>query len=345
MNGATWTVVLAGGVGSRFWPMSTPERPKQFLPLLSEQPMLRDTMDRLGPISPPERTLVLTNASLAAAVCAILPSLPAANVIAEPRAAGTAAALTWAANEIARRDGRNAVMVSVHADSAIGDVAEFQATLLEAAAAAGREQAIVTVGIVPRSADTGLGYIIPGSVVSGSLKRVERFVEKPTAARAAELVAAGGLWNSGIFAWRVGDLLDEVQALCPEVWPALTAHPTDSTAFFAAVTPVAIDVGVLERSGRVMVLPGDFGWSDVGTWAALRDVRALDQQGNAAAGPVLLRDAQNNVVHAEGTTVVLYGVDDLVVVAANGITLVTTVDRATDLKSLLSALPTQVRDR
>ncbi len=345
MNGATWTVVLAGGVGSRFWPMSTPERPKQFLPLLSEHPMLRDTMDRLGPISPPERTLILTNASLATAVREILPSLPAANVIAEPRAAGTAAALTWAAHEIARRDGRSAVMVSVHADSAIGDIAAFQATLLEAAEAARREQAIVTVGIVPRSADTGLGYIIPGSVVHGSLKRVERFVEKPTAARAVELVAAGGLWNSGIFAWRVGDLLDEVQALCPEVWPALIAHPTDSAAFFAAVIPVAIDVGVLERSERVMVLPGDFGWSDVGTWAALRDVRVLDQQGNAAAGSVLLRDAHNNIVHAEGTTVVLYGVENLVVVAANGITLVTTVDRATDLKSLLSSLPAKVRDR
>lgn len=325
--------------------MSTPERPKQFLPLLSEQPMLCDTMDRLGPIAPPERTLILTNAALATAVREILPSLPAANVIAEPRAAGTAAALTWAAHEIARRDDRNAVMVSVHADSAIGDVASFQATLLAAAAAAHSEQAIVTVGIVPRSADTGLGYIIPGSVVRGSLKRVERFVEKPTAARAVELVAAGGLWNSGIFAWRVGDLLDEVEALCPEVWPALTAHPTDAEAFFAAVTPVAIDVGVLERSGRVMVLPGDFGWSDVGTWAALRDVRVLDQQGNAPAGAVLLREALNNIVHAEGTTVVLYGVDNLVVVAANGITLVTTVDRAADLKSLLSSLPAAVRDR
>jgi mannose-1-phosphate guanylyltransferase len=325
--------------------MSTPERPKQFLPLLSEQPMLRDTMNRLGPISPPERTLILTNAALATAVREILPSLPAANVIAEPRAAGTAAALTWAAHEIAKRDDRNAVMVSVHADSAIGNVASFQATLLAAAAAARSEQAIVTVGIVPRSADSGLGYIIPGSVVRGPLKRVERFVEKPTAARAVELVAAGGLWNSGIFAWRVGDLLDEVEALCPEVWPALTAHPTDAEAFFAAVTPVAIDVGVLERSGRVMVLPGDFGWSDVGTWAALRDVRVLDQQGNAPAGAVLLREALNNIVHAEGTTVVLYGVDNLVVVAANGITLVTTVDRATDLKSLLSSLPAAVRDR
>ncbi len=325
--------------------MSTPERPKQFLPLLSEHPMLRDTMDRLGPISPPQRTLILTNAALAAAVCEILPSLPAANVIAEPRAAGTAAALTWAANEIARRDGRDAVMVSVHADSAINDVAAFQATLMEAAAAARSEQAIITVGIVPRYADTGLGYIIPGSVVHGSLKRVERFVEKPTPPRAVELVAAGGLWNSGIFAWRVGDLLDEVQALCPEVWPSLAAHPSDSAAFFSAVTPVAIDVGVLERSGRVMVLPGDFGWSDVGTWAALRDVRTLDQQGNAPAGHVILRDSQNNVVHAEGTTVVLYGVDNLVVVAANGITLVTTVDRATDLKSLLNELPPTVRDR
>lgn len=345
MKPERWVVVLAGGVGSRFWPISTPERPKQLLPLVTDQPMLLDTLDRLAPLAPLERSLVLTNASLVRAVRELLPDLPAPNVIAEPRPAGTAAALAWAAHEIARRAGRDAVMISVHADWSIGDVPRFRATLAEAADAAAHERALVTIGVVPRSADTGLGYIEPGAVVRGALRKVARFVEKPGRARAEALVASGCLWNSGIFAWRVGDLLDEVRAHCPEVAPALEAHGDDRDAFFRAVTSIAIDVGVLERSDRVLVLSGDFGWSDVGTWAALLSVRAADANGNVPSGSTYLRDAHGDVVHADGPAVVLYGVDDLVVVATKGLTLVTTVERAADLKALLDALPPEVRDR
>jgi mannose-1-phosphate guanylyltransferase len=339
-------VVLAGGVGSRFWPISTPARPKQLLPLVSGEPMLRDTIDRISTLAPAERTLILTNASLVAAVRLIVPEVPAENVIAEPRPAGTAAALAWAAHEIARRGGRESVMISVHADAAIGDVGAFRAALTAAAAAAADEHALVTVGIVPRFADTGLGYIEPGAVVRGSVRRVARFVEKPDRARAEAMVAAGCLWNSGIFAWRAGDLLDELRAHCTEVAGPLAAHATDMAAFFGSIVqPVAIDVGVLERSGNVMVVPGDFDWSDVGTWAALRAVRAADAHGNVPSGVTFLRDAHRNVVHAEGPTVVLYGVEDLVVVTTDGMTLVTTVERAADLKTLLDALPAEVRVR
>jgi mannose-1-phosphate guanylyltransferase len=342
--GSVWIVVLAGGIGSRFWPISTPERPKQLLPLVTDEPMLRDTVDRVAALAPPSRTLILTNASLAPAVMRVIPELPPENVISEPRPAGTAAALAWAAHVIARRAGPGAVMVSVHADAAIGDVAAFRATLLQAADAARTEHGLVTVGIVPRFADTGLGYIEPGAVVAGPVRRVKRFVEKPDLAGAEAMVAAGCLWNSGIFAWRAGDLLAEVHAHCPEVAGPLAANPADLAAFFGAVaSPVAIDVGVLERSGRVMVVPGDFHWSDVGTWAALRAVRSADADGNVPRGTVFLRDAHRNVVHAEGPTVVLYGVDDLVVVTTAGITLVTTVDRAAGLKTLLDSLPAEVR--
>ncbi|HVT38758.1 MAG TPA: sugar phosphate nucleotidyltransferase [Gemmatimonadaceae bacterium] len=341
--GKIWPVILAGGIGSRFWPMSTPQRPKQFLPLLSPQPMLRDTLDRLLPLAPGARTLVLTSASLADSVRSIVPEVPPDNIIAEPRAAGTAAALAWAAHEIARRAGPDALMVSLHADWAIEDAPRFRATLLEAAAGASREHALVTVGIVPRHPDTGLGYIQPGDVVNGSLRRVERFVEKPDLERARALLATGSLWNSGIFAWRVDTLLEEVRAHCPEVAPALDAHGEDRVAFFAAVQPIAIDVGVLERSQRVLVLPGDFGWSDVGTWAALRDVGPADANGNVATGPSHLHETHDSVVHADGPTVVLYGVSDVVVVATRGLTLVTTVERAANLKTLLDSLPDEVR--
>jgi mannose-1-phosphate guanylyltransferase len=340
-----WAVILAGGVGSRFWPLSTPANPKQLLPLVSQQPMLRDTLDRLRPIAPPERTLILTNASLVDAIRGAVPEVPAGNVIAEPRPAGTAAALGWAAHLVAGRAGREAPIVSVHADWAVGDVDGFRAALLRASDAAIAHSALVTVGIVPAKVDGSLGHIVPGEVVDGDLRRVSRFVEKPAPALAVELTSGGALWNSGIFAWRAGDILDEIRAHCPEVSGALDSHGGNAEAFFAAVTPIAIDVGVMERSTKVMVLPGDFGWSDVGTWGALRAVRQRDDDGNAASGRALMRDSRDNVVHADGTTVVCYGVEGLVVVALNGMTLVTTVDRANDLKSLLAELPEPVRER
>jgi mannose-1-phosphate guanylyltransferase len=338
-----WSVVLAGGVGSRFWPLSTPERPKQLLPLITTAPMLRDTLDRLTPVAPLSRTLVLTNASLRDAVVALMPELPPENVIAEPRPAGTCAALAWASQIIADRTGPQSVMVCVHADWAIGDVAGYQQTLVRAATVAAESHALVTVGIVPSRPDPGFGYIQPGDLVHDDVRRVARFVEKPDRERAAVMVRDGYFWNSGIFAWRVGDLLEEIRALTPEVAPALAAAHGDLATFFATVQSVAIDVGVLERSARVLVLPGQFGWDDVGTWAALHRVRAHDVDGNAMHGHTFTLAAHNNVVHAEEQSVVLYGVDDLVVVARQGLVMVTTRERAADLKTLLDALPPELR--
>lgn len=340
-----WAVVLAGGVGSRFWPVSTPAHPKQLLPLVTDVPMLRDTLDRLAPLVPPSRTLVLTNAGLAERAAALAPELPAGHVLAEPRPAGTAAALAWAAHEVRRLGGPDAVMCCVHADWAIADVEGFRATLRAAAEAARAHDTLVTVGIVPSRPDTGYGYIQPGAPLGDGTRRVARFVEKPDAATAARFVADGFLWNSGIFAWTAGRFLAEVDAHCPEVAPALAACGGDAAAFFAATREVPVDVGVLERSDRVLVLAGDFGWDDVGTWAAVHRVRARDARGNAVHGHAYLVQASNNVVHAEDCTVVLYGVEDLVVVTGPGITLVTTRERAADLKGLLSRLPAPVRER
>jgi len=264
-------------------------------------------------------------------------------VIAEPRPAGTCAALAWAARTIAQRDGGDTVMVCVHADWAIGDVEGYRQALRDAGEVAARERALVTIGIVPTRPDTGFGYIQPGAHVTGNVYRVARFVEKPDRDRAATMVADGYLWNSGIFAWRVGDLLDEIRALTPEVQPALEAAGSDLAAFFGQVKSIAIDVGVLERSQRVLVMRGSFGWDDVGTWAALHRVRERDDANNAAHGTAFLFQSHGNVVHAEGSTVVLYGVDDLVVVARDGLVMVTSREKAADLKTLLDALPPELR--
>lgn len=340
-----WGVVLAGGVGSRFWPLSTPNRPKQLLPLVTSEPLLCDAVGRLRPIVPMDRVLILTNQTLVPVIAQLLPDVPAHNLIAEPRAGGTAAALTWAAQEIARRDGPGAVMVSVHADWSVADVAGFRAALVRAADFAEQHSALVTVGVVPTRADPGFGYIQPGQPIDDGVRRVARFVEKPDRARAEEMRRDGYLWNSGIFVWRVGDFLDDVRRLTPEIAPALHAHADDLSGFFAAVTPISVDVGVLERSNRVVVLPGSFGWDDVGTWGALKRVRANDAAGNAIQGHVYAVDARDNVVHATDSTVVLYGVSNLVAVEHDGMVLITTIDRSSDLKTLMDALPRGVRER
>ena len=340
-----WVVVLAGGVGSRFWPLSTPRRPKQLLPLVTDQPLLVDAVNRLRPIAPASQTLILTNASLVPAIGEVLPDIPRENLVAEPKPSGTAAALAWAALRIRERAGEAAVMVSVHADWAVRDEDEFRNTLRAAARASAKHESLLTVGVVPSRPDPGFGYIQPDGEVERDVRRVARFIEKPDRARAEQMCRDGFLWNSGIFVWRVGDFIAEIEAHTPEIAPALRAHADDVAAFFSAVKPISVDVGVLERSSRVMVMAGDFGWDDVGTWGALRRVRAADASGNAMSGHAHAVNARGNVVHAEGSEVVLYGVSDLVVVARDGLVLVTTVDRSSDLKTLVEALPQTVRER
>jgi mannose-1-phosphate guanylyltransferase len=340
-----WVVVLAGGVGSRFWPLSTPSRPKQLLPLVTDQPLLVDALNRLRPIAPASQTLILTNASLVPPIGEVLPDIPRENLVAEPKPSGTAAALAWAALRIRERGGDGAVMISVHADWAVRDADGFRKTLRAAARASARNESLLTVGVVPSRPDPGFGYIQPDGEIEPGVRRVARFVEKPDRPRAEQMCRDGYLWNSGIFVWRVGDFLAELKAHTPEIAPALKAHPDDVVAFFNAVKPVSVDVGVLERSSRVMVMAGDFGWDDVGTWGSLRRVRVGDALGNAMSGNAHAVDARGNVVHAEGSEVVLYGVSDLVVVARDGLVLVTTIDRSSDLKKLVEALPDTVRER
>lgn len=346
MSAPLYAVVLAGGVGSRFWPLSTPARPKQLLPLVGSQTMLEDTVARLDGLVPRDRVLILTSAQLAPAIRATLPWLAADQVLEEPRAAGTAAALAWAAVEVRRRGGADAAMLSVHADAAIGDDAEFRRVLAAAASAAVTHDALVTVGIIPTEPNPGLGYIEPGAALDAQCARVARFLEKPDRAKAEQLVAAGCLWNSGIFAWKAATFLAEVTAHTPELAAAMGAAATGREAFFAAVhDTVSVDVGVLERSAKVAVVRGGFGWDDVGTWGALRRVRPRDAFGNAVHGAAHLVQARDNVVHAEHGRVVLYGVQDLVVVVRDGLTMVTTVAHADQLKQMLDALPAEVRDQ
>jgi mannose-1-phosphate guanylyltransferase len=199
--------------------------------------------------------------------------------------------------------------------------------------------------VVPSRPETGYGYIVPGSPLDEVSLTVARFSEKPDAATALDLMAAGALWNSGLFAWTARRLLEETSSHTPEVASALPhLQQRDVAAFFQAVTPISIDVGLLERSDAVAVVPGAFAWDDVGTWQALARVRPKDTSGNVVIGKAFLNESHDCIVWAEQDAVVLSGVQDLVVVQANGRILVMPTERAAAMKELLDQLPPEIRD-
>jgi mannose-1-phosphate guanylyltransferase len=346
-----WAVILAGGIGSRFWPLSSPQRPKQLLALVSERPLLTETVSRLAPLIPPERVLVMTSRDIAASIRAAIPEVPDANVIIEPRPLGTAAALAWAASEVTVRGGGDSVFCCLHADLAVAFDDAFRHVLREASRVAATDDALVTVGVRPTRGETGFGYILPSlplrsdqPLEAGGACAVSLFEEKPARPRAEHLIAEGALWNAGIFVWRARVVLSELEEHAVELSGGLSAlEARDHAAFVDRVQPVSLERGLLERSRRVVVVPGEFGWDDVGTWAALRRARDLDDTGNGASGRAHFLDASGNVVHVEGSSVVLYGVNGMLVVTLPGITFVTTLDRAADLRPLLDSLPPDLR--
>jgi mannose-1-phosphate guanylyltransferase len=333
-----WAAILAGGSGTRFWPLSTVERPKQLLPLTGDRPLLAQAVARLRGLVPPERILLLTGPSLVDSVAATVPEIPKANIFAEPRAASTAPALAWAAHWIAKHD-PGGQMLSLHADWAVGDDTAFRAAATHALGVAAELDVLVTVGVKPTRNETAYGYIIPG-VAAGSANKVKKFIEKPSAARAALLRRRGALWNSGLFAWGAARFLGEAGAYAEELaagWPALNAG--DAPRFFAAVTPVAVDVAVLERTTRLAVVTGNFPWDDIGSWDALLRIRKRDASGNVTVGNVTLGDdVRDSVVWSDSEHIAVAGVENMVVVRANGHTLVMPTGQADKLKALVQNL-------
>jgi mannose-1-phosphate guanylyltransferase len=348
--GVMWAIVFAGGIGSRFWPLSTPECPKQLLALIGERPLIADTVSRFAPLVPAERVLVLTSRDIADAIRSAIPEVPADNMLVEPSPIGTAAALAWGAQEVKRRAGPKAVCFGVHADLAVAFPDAFRMTLRTAAEFASREPVLVVLGIRPTRPETAFGYIRPARVSRpGHMSapcRVRTFVEKPGPILAAELIEDGALWHAGIVVSEAETVLNELARHTHELAPGLDALAAgDAERFAGMIQEASIERELLERSDKVVVLPAEFGWDDVGTWASLRRARDLDDQGNGARGPVYLVESTANVVHSMAGTTVLYGVSGMLVVSLRGLTFVTTLERAKDLRPLLDALPPGMRHK
>jgi mannose-1-phosphate guanylyltransferase len=348
---ALWAVVFAGGIGSRFWPLSTPEHPKPLLRLVGEQPLIADTLRRLQPLIPAERTLVLTSADIADAIRHAIPQLPHKNMLVEPRPLGTAAALAWGAQEIATRAGEKTVFCALHADLSAQYEDEFRRAIQRAATYAAQDDRLVTVGARPTRVETGFGYILPGmelepgqSFAQGGACMVDRFIEKPASLLAEECIESGAMWNTGMYCWQAGTVLDALGEFTTELQDGIGyLRQGRVDRFMGMIQSASIERGLLERADNVMCVPSSFGWDDVGTWACLRRVRELDDTGNGVSGEALMVDAASNVVHAEAGRVVVYGVSGMLVVSLNGVTFVTSLDRARELNPLLDALPPQLR--
>ena len=350
-NAPLWAIVFAGGIGSRFWPLSSPQRPKPTLQLLGERPLIADAIRRLAPLVPAERVLVATSRDIAAAVRAVLPDLPAENFLVEPRPLGTAAALAWGLEVIRQRGGAFSNVCALHADLTADFPDEFRRALRRAVATAIRERALVTLGVIPTRPESAFGYAVPGEPIDadtpvwqGGVCRVTRFVEKPGLDVLTQVLMDGALWHACVLVARTADLTEQLYTHATELARGREALARGNLPAFAGlIDSVSIERGLLERSDNLVVVPVECGWDDVGTWASVRRARDLDDDGNGAIGDVAFVDSESNVVHAEDGAVVVFGCERLLVVTLPGLTFVTTLDKAADLRPLLDQLPAKLR--
>ncbi|MBW1741859.1 MAG: NTP transferase domain-containing protein, partial [Deltaproteobacteria bacterium] len=343
-------VIMAGGIGTRFWPLSTEEKPKQFLDLFGERTLLQKSFDRVSNLVPPDRILVLTNAGHVSIVEEQLPEVPVDNIIGEPLRKDTAAAVGLAAALSRKRFG-NPVIVTLTADHLIEPVDLFQKTLLSAARRAADDGSLYTLGIEPTYPATGYGYLERGVRIADD-EGIEHFQlvgfkEKPNLESACRCIESGRFyWNSGIFVWTANAIWKEIESHLPNHAKALaSAAEHDRTpgwdhaleTAFDSLDPVSIDIGVMEKAPNVCCVASSFSWSDVGGWLALKDFLPEDDAGNCYRGDAITLDAADNVVFCENPneTMVLIGVKDLVVVRSGSMTLITHKDRAEDLKELV----------
>lgn len=352
-------VILAGGSGTRLWPRSRQQLPKQFLDFTGQGTMLQETVARLTPLVPPERMLVITNQQYVDLARRQAPELPPENVVGEPRPRGTAAAVGLGA-VMAQHLRPDAIMASVHADHLILKPDRFRAALAAAAEVAERGS-LVTLGIQPTFAHTGLGYVEQGEALPPAgghpVYRVVRFVEKPDLATAERFVAGGcHSWNSGLFAWRVDRILAEFQQHLPElhaglaeIGRALGTPAADETLqrVFPTLPHQTIDYGIMERAADIAVLPVDIGWTDIGSWGTLLEVLEGDEAGNVVRGldPVFTLDTRNTLIYTAGRMVAAVGLENLIVIDSGDALLICPKERAEGVRQVVDWLKQTGRER
>jgi len=346
------SVIMAGGVGERFWPMSRSRRPKQLLDLTGRGSMIALTVERLRGLSEPEEILVITNAAQRDAVVAALAGrVPEENVIGEPVGRNTAPCIGLAAVLLQRRHG-DEPMVVLPADHLVEPTEDFQRLVRAAGDFVRAHPSLLTFGVRPARPDTGYGYIQAGERVGETagfpVHRVAAFLEKPDEERAREFLAAGGYyWNSGMFMWTTSAILREIAVHLPDLARVLDRIdrawgtgplPEVLKGLYPGAPSISIDYGVMEKADDVVVIEAAFAWNDVGSWEFVRDVHRSDEEGNVAVGDVVLLESSRNTVVAGSRLVATLGVEGLVVVETEDAVLVCGRDRVQEVKRVVAAL-------
>jgi mannose-1-phosphate guanylyltransferase len=327
----THVVIMAGGIGSRFWPLSTPEYPKQFVDVMGTgKTMIQMTVDRFASVCPKENFWVVTGEAYVEIVKQQLPDIPSQHILAEPEGRNTAPCIAYACWKI-KQQHPDANIVVTPSDALVTKTQEFATIISEALNFTREGERIVTIGICPTRPETGYGYIAAGSQLSdSSLREVDSFREKPNLETAKAYLEAGNyLWNAGIFVWNVDTIVDSIRRFTPSLAAIMdemvTSFYTDKEQIvlrelFPKCEKISIDYAVMEKADYIYTIPGDFGWSDVGTWGSLWTLLDKDEDGNAVVGDkVYLYECKNCIVHAPGAeSVVLQGLEDSIIVERNG---------------------------
>src|SRR5881396_291558 len=357
MSNSIYALILAGGSGERFWPLSRRARPKQLLRLVSDKTLLEETVARLEGLVARERILILTNAEQEAAVRELLADLPKENIVAEPAKRDTAAAVALGTGWVAGRD-HAATMIVLPADHVIADRATFQETLALAVGAAEETGELVTIGIKPTWACPGFGYIEHGEPVhlrkfndKNMIHRVVRFREKPNPDLAESFLRKGNFrWNAGMFVWSVPTVLSEFNRRAPELADfisQLRAQGKFENALrerFSKLPRISFDYAIMEKADRVLVVEASFDWDDIGSWRAVANYFEKDKYGNAANRSITALDSSNNIVFEEdATSVALLGVNDLIVVRTPDALLICHRHQAERIKDLIGKIPPELQ--
>jgi mannose-1-phosphate guanylyltransferase len=341
-----YAVIMAGGAGTRLWPAARRHSPKQLQRLIFEQPLIAETVERLAKVYAPERIFVVTASRYADPIKEILPNLPPENIISEPVGRNTAAAIALAAFQIARDD-PDGVFAVFPADHVILKPQELYKAL-DFANDLALEHRVVDIGVPPSQPETGYGYIKLGKEIARRDElpayEVEGFVEKPDRATAESYLKAGNyIWNSGMFVWRAGEYLTALREYLPDTYarlegPFQSGNWDELTEAYARIEDISVDYAIMERTSDVVALPVDFGWRDIGDWAALYDMMEHDEHGNAFGGPHAYIDAENCLMFAPKKLVAAIGVRDLIVVDTDDVILIMPRDRSQDVKALLEEI-------
>ncbi|MBI9072815.1 MAG: mannose-1-phosphate guanylyltransferase [Melioribacteraceae bacterium] len=343
-----FAVIMAGGVGSRFWPRSKQAKPKQLIRIFGENTMIQDTVGRLDGLIKPDHIYVITNKIQRPRVLEQLPQIPKGNIIAEPFGKNTAPCIGLAAALVEAKN-KDAIMITLPADHLIQDTKGFQDTINTAVDYAYESKGLLTIGIKPTHPETGYGYIqVDDNVVADGIHKVMTFAEKPNIATAKRFMEVGDfMWNSGMFIWRTDAILNEIEKYMPELHeglqelkPAIGTDDFDEvlTKVYGQVKSISIDYGIMEKSDKVFLTKGKFDWNDVGSWEAVYRMTEKDENKNACIGDVYTEDTKKSYVFSPKKFTALIGVSNVVVIDTDDALLICKRDKAQNVKEVVDYL-------